>query len=220
MKPPVDFGLRLFFNWRDWVMRWGLEVCCHAYQYADFPLSRYPPVFGSHFLVYWSRQLAIFFIIDPVLRIRIRDPVVWPWISDPGWRKYPDRWSGMIILDHFSESLWTVFRAKSTTILWCGSGIRNLFDPGSGREIFGSLIRDKHYGSVTLHWPILRCLVWVRHQQQANHLSFVICLNVIGNGCKNRPSCRRAVSIYRWEFQFFTENRRSLGEFKPAVPLI
>jgi hypothetical protein len=37
----------------------------------------------------------------------------------------------MNIPDHFSDSLETVFRAKNTYILGCGSGsrIRNLFDP-------------------------------------------------------------------------------------------
>jgi hypothetical protein len=40
----------------------------------------------------------------------------------------------MNIPDHFSESLETVFRVKNTS----GSGIRNLFDTGSGMEKFGS----------------------------------------------------------------------------------
>ncbi len=30
------------------------------------------------------------------------------------------------------------FGLKITSILWCGSGIRNLFEPGSGLEKFGS----------------------------------------------------------------------------------
>jgi hypothetical protein len=33
---------------------------------------------------------------------------------------------------HLSESLETVFRVKNTSILLSGSGIRNLFEPGSG----------------------------------------------------------------------------------------
>jgi hypothetical protein len=46
----------------------------------------------------------------------------------------------MNIPDNFSESLETVFRVKNTSILGCGfgSGIWNLFDPGSGMEKFGS----------------------------------------------------------------------------------
>jgi hypothetical protein len=42
------------------------------------------------------------------------------------------------IPDHFSRSLETVFWVKNTFSLRCGSGIRNLFDPGSGVEKFGS----------------------------------------------------------------------------------
>jgi hypothetical protein len=34
--------------------------------------------------------------------------------------------------------------------LFWSFGIRNLFDPGSGMEKFGSGIRDKHTGSATL----------------------------------------------------------------------
>jgi hypothetical protein len=49
--------------------------------------------------------------------------------------------SGMNISDHISESLETFF--------WDG-GIRNLFDPGSGMQEFGSGIREKHPGSATL----------------------------------------------------------------------
>jgi hypothetical protein len=51
--------------------------------------------------------------------------------------------SGMHIPDHFFESLETVFRVS-------GAGLRNLFDPGSGMEKFGSGSRDKHTGSATL----------------------------------------------------------------------
>jgi hypothetical protein len=45
---------------------------------------------------------------------------------------------------NFSESLETGLRVKNTEILWCGSGIRNLFDPYPGfvMEKFGSGIRD------------------------------------------------------------------------------
>ncbi len=42
---------------------------------------------------------------------------------------------GMNIPDHISESFWV----NSTNILWCGSGIRNLFDPGSGTR-FGKIL--------------------------------------------------------------------------------
>jgi hypothetical protein len=43
--------------------------------------------------------------------------------------------SGMDILDHFSESLETVFRAKVTRpTSGAGSGIHNLIDPESGME--------------------------------------------------------------------------------------
>jgi hypothetical protein len=58
----------------------------------------------------------------------------------------------MNIPDHFSESSETVFRDKNTLIILCGSGIRNLFDPGSGIRVekFGSGIRDKHPESATL----------------------------------------------------------------------
>jgi hypothetical protein len=56
--------------------------------------------------------------------------------------------------DNFSKSLETVFRAKNTQILSCGSGsgIWNLFDPGSGIRDgkFRSGIRDKYPGPATL----------------------------------------------------------------------
>ncbi len=54
-----------------------------------------------------------------------------PWIRDG---KKSGSGSGMNIPDHISEILETVFWVKNTQILWCGSGsgIRNLFDPGSG----------------------------------------------------------------------------------------
>jgi hypothetical protein len=52
--------------------------------------------------------------------------------------------SGMNIPDHISESLEQFFG--------CGSGIRNLFDPGIGirNGKFGSGIWDKHPGYATL----------------------------------------------------------------------
>ncbi len=48
--------------------------------------------------------------------------------------------SGMNIPDHISVSLETFFWDKNSLILWCGygTGIRNLLDPGSGMEKFGS----------------------------------------------------------------------------------
>jgi hypothetical protein len=62
--------------------------------------------------------------------------------------------SGINIPDNFSGSLETGFCVKNTSILWCGSGIWDLFDPGagiwdSGRKKFGSGIRYKHPGSAT-----------------------------------------------------------------------
>ncbi len=61
-----------------------------------------------------------------MLRIRIRDRessvslTLRSRIRDPEWgKKYPDPGSVLNILDHFSESLETVFGLK---ILWCGSG--------------------------------------------------------------------------------------------------
>jgi hypothetical protein len=59
--------------------------------------------------------------------------------SDPG------SGSGMNNPDHISESLQTIFWVKIFKFFdaGSGSGIRNLFDPGSG-------IRDKHPGSTTL----------------------------------------------------------------------
>jgi hypothetical protein len=86
--------------------------------------------------------------------LRIPDPVPF-WPLDQGWVKIRSG-SGMNIADHISESLETIFWVKSTGtwILWCGSGIRSLFnpdprsgmeknsDPGSGINIPG--------GSVTL----------------------------------------------------------------------
>ncbi len=55
--------------------------------------------------------------------------------------------SGMNLPDHISESLETIFWVKNTSILCgSGSGIRNLFDPGSGIRDPGwkIRIRDKH----------------------------------------------------------------------------
>jgi hypothetical protein len=76
-----------------------------------------------------------------------------PWIGDLGWVKNqnPDPGSGsrMNIPDHMSESLESIFGLKYCTVLrflcgcGSGSGIRNLFDPGSG-------IREKHPRSGTL----------------------------------------------------------------------
>ncbi len=62
---------------------------------------------------------------------------------------YPDgkkSRSGMNIPDHFPESLETILRVKNTKILLggSGSGIRNLFDPGS--EIRDGKIRIRDPG--------------------------------------------------------------------------
>jgi hypothetical protein len=77
MKLPEDFGLPLFLQGLGHEMDWSF-VDMHT---SAKIFLRYPPLYlYPHFLVYWSRQHAAFFIIDPVLRIRIRDPVVF----DPG----------------------------------------------------------------------------------------------------------------------------------------
>jgi hypothetical protein len=56
-----------------------------------------------------------------------------PWNWDLGWIKNqdPDPGSGMNIQEHISDSLETIVLVKNTYFL-CGSGIMNLFDPGSG----------------------------------------------------------------------------------------
>jgi hypothetical protein len=64
--------------------------------------------------------------------------------------------SEMNISDHTSESLKPIFWVKKTYILSRGSesGIRNLFDPESGVENFGSRINipnPKHCKHVTLN---------------------------------------------------------------------
>jgi hypothetical protein len=48
--------------------------------------------------------------------------------------------SVMNIPGHISESIETIFwvKLKINLIILCGSGIWNLFDPGSGMEEFGS----------------------------------------------------------------------------------
>jgi hypothetical protein len=53
------------------------------------------------------------------------------------------------IPDHISESLETICWVKN---MYLNSllRIRNLFDPASGMEKFGSVIRVKHPGSATL----------------------------------------------------------------------
>jgi hypothetical protein len=52
--------------------------------------------------------------------------------------------------NHFTESLETVFRVKNT-YSYLRIRFRNLFEPGSGMEKFGSGIRYKHPGPATLH---------------------------------------------------------------------
>jgi hypothetical protein len=54
----------------------------------------------------------------------------------------------MNIPDHFAESLETVFWVKKNSLIRIR--IRDLLDPGSGMEKFGSRIRDKHPRSATL----------------------------------------------------------------------
>jgi hypothetical protein len=64
----------------------------------------------------------------------------WPQDRGSGMGKNPDPGPGMNIPDNFSESLET----------GSGSGIRYLFDAGSGIQDGKIRIRDKHPGSVTL----------------------------------------------------------------------
>jgi hypothetical protein len=58
--------------------------------------------------------------------------------SDPWIRDGQNSGSGMNIQDYFYESLEIVLWVKNTSIIWCGSGIRNLFDPWFGMEKLGS----------------------------------------------------------------------------------
>ncbi len=55
-------------------------------------------------------------------------------LRDPGWVIKSRSGSGVNNPDHISESLETIFLVKNTQTLWCGSGIWNIFDPGSGME--------------------------------------------------------------------------------------
>jgi hypothetical protein len=72
-------------------------------------------------------------------------------LLDPGWKKSG---SGMNILDHFPESLETVFRAKILKFFNAnpdsGSGIRYFLTHGSEIRDGKIWIRDKHPGSATL----------------------------------------------------------------------
>ncbi len=65
----------------------------------------------------------------------------------------------MNVLDHFSESLETIFWLKNMSILKCGSGIFLTLDPGSGMEKIQ--IRDKNPGSATLVYWIAYCLLYL-----------------------------------------------------------
>jgi hypothetical protein len=78
-----------------------------------------------------------------MLRIRIRDPVHFDPGILPGWVKKSRSGSGMNIPDHIFEGLETIFCLNNPLILWCGSGsgIQNLFDPGSGMEKFRICLR-------------------------------------------------------------------------------
>jgi len=93
----------------------------------------------------------------PVLRIPDPAPFC---LLDPEWVKNEDQDPGlgseMNVLDHFSESLETIFWLKNTSILKCGSGIFLTLDPGSGMEKIQ--IRDKNPGSATLVYWIAYCL--------------------------------------------------------------
>jgi hypothetical protein len=52
--------------------------------------------------------------------------------------------------NYISESLETIFWVQNTSILCCGAGIRNIFNPGSGIRDGKIRIGDKHPGSATL----------------------------------------------------------------------
>jgi hypothetical protein len=71
--------------------------------------------------------------------------------------------SGMNILDHISESIVTIFGLKIPKFFDAdpdpGFGMRNLFDPGSGMEKFGSWINipgPQHWGRL---WFLDRYLI-------------------------------------------------------------
>ncbi len=81
-----------------------------------------------------------YLFLQPVLRIRIRDPVLYyPWIRDPesGMSKKPGSGFGMNNPSHISESLETVFWLKyldsfmQIRIRNLGSGIFVILDQGS-----------------------------------------------------------------------------------------
>jgi hypothetical protein len=55
--------------------------------------------------------------------------------KNPAWKKM---WTRDEHPRSFVRELRNSFRVKNTKMLLNGSGIRNLFDPGSGMEIFGS----------------------------------------------------------------------------------
>ncbi len=113
--------------------------------------------------LFWRKKDYLYSVLNSVA-----DPDSVPfWPLNPGCVKNQDPGSGMNnpdhisvslktifglkilkFFDHISESLETISWVKNTNIPWSGSGIRNLFDPGSGMEDF--LIRDKHPGSATL----------------------------------------------------------------------
>ncbi len=97
--------------------------------------------------------------------LRIHDPGFGAFLTpvsgiwDPGWVKNqdpdPESGFGINIPDRVSASLETIFWIKIHKFFWCGSGsgIWNLFDPGSKmRDVkkFKSGIRDKHPEFATL----------------------------------------------------------------------
>jgi hypothetical protein len=110
--------------------------------------ARYQRLTGGQIFILGTRYLRAS-VADPV-----RDPV--PFRSlDPGWVKNQDPYpgSGMNIPDHISESLKQFFGLKILKFFDAdpdlGSGIRNLFDTGSGIQDGKIRIRDKHPGSAT-----------------------------------------------------------------------
>ncbi len=100
------------------------KKCIDCYRY----------VFNWFGAVLRIRDLVLFWRLYPESRYGIRDG-----------KKSGSGMSKMSISDNFSESLVTDFWVKNT--LWCGWGteLRELFDPGSKMEKFGSGIRHKNH---------------------------------------------------------------------------
>ncbi len=77
--------------------------------------------------------------------------------------KNPDLGYGINIPDHISKSLVTIFWVKKILKFFVagldpGSNSFLIPDPGSGKEIFGSGIREKHPETATLLTVQYRCV--------------------------------------------------------------